>query len=176
MSDRVARGVSIVGFVEWLAATSGSVALRESHYLFLVVLTVHVLTLLVFAGMAAVIDLRLLGFAMKRVPASDVVDGLMPWAIGGFVVMLLSGSLLFYSSPLDRYGNLFFRAKLVCLVLAGLNVVVFHKTVYARVASWDLDLIPPQTARIAGGLGLMLWVSIIVLGRMMAYQDYWFGS
>nr|NIW23614.1 hypothetical protein [Gammaproteobacteria bacterium] len=90
--------------------------------------------------------------------------------------MLLSGSLLFYSTPLDRYGNLFFRAKLVCLVLAGLNVLVFHKTAYTRVAGWDRDLLPPHTARIAGGLGLALWVSIIVLGRMMAYEDYWFGS
>ncbi len=135
------------------------------------------MTLLVFAGLAAaVIDLRLLGFAMKRVPVSEVVGGLVPWAVGGFVVMVLSGSLLFYSTPLDRYGNLFFRAKLVCLVLAGLNVLLFHRTAYARVAEWDLDLVPPQTARMAGGLGLGLWVSIIVLGRMMAYQDYWFGS
>ena len=109
-------------------------------------------------------------------PASQIVDGLVPWAVRGFVVMLLSGSLLFYSSPLDRYENLFFRAKLVCLILAGLNVIVFHRTAYARVAGWDCDLIPPRTARIAGGVGLMLWVSIIVLGRMMAYQDYWFGS
>ncbi len=168
--------MSIVGFVEWLSATSGSFALRESHYLFLVVLTVHVLTLLVFAGLAAIIDLRLLGLAMKRVPVSQIIDGLVPWAIGGFVVMVASGSLLFYSSPLDRFENLFFRAKLVCLILAGVNVIVFHRTVYARVAHWDLDLMPPQTARVAGGLGLLLWVSIIVLGRMMAYQDYWFGS
>ena len=134
------------------------------------------LTLLVFAGLAAIIDLRLLGLAMKRVPASQIVEDLVPWAIGGFLVMLLSGTLLFYSSPLDRYGNLFFRAKLVCLVLAGLNVIVFHRTVYARVAGWDRDLVPPRVARLAGGLGLLLWVGIIVLGRMMAYQDYWFGS
>jgi hypothetical protein len=144
--------------------------------LFLVILTIHVLTLFVFAGLAAIIDLRLLGFAMRRVPATEIVDRLVPWAVGGFVVMLVSGSLLFYSSPLDRYGNLFFRAKLACLVLAGLNVVVFHKTVYARVARWDLDRVPPQAARVAGGVGIMLWVSMIVLGRMMAYQDYWFGS
>lgn len=166
----------MLAFVEWLAATSGSVALRESHYFFLVVLTVHVLTLFVFAGLAAIIDLRLLGLALKRVPASEVVDRLVPWAVGGFAVMVLSGSLLFYSTPLDRYGNLFFRAKLICLVLAGLNVLAFHRIVYARVAEWDLDLIPPQMARLAGGLGLALWVSIIVLGRMMAYQDYWLGS
>lgn len=136
----------------------------------------HVLTLFVFAGLAAIIDLRLLGYALKRVPASEIVGRLVPWATGGFIVMVLSGSLLFFSSPLDRYENLFFRAKLLCLLLAGLNVVVFHRTAYVRVAGWDLDGVPPQAARLAGGIGLLLWICVIVLGRMMAYQDYWFGS
>jgi len=168
--------MSIVGFLEWLAATPGSIALRESHYFFLVVLTVHVLTLFVFAGMAAIIDLRLLGFALRRVPASQVVTRLVPWAVGGLTVMAASGSLLFYSAPLERYENLFFRAKLVLLVLAGLNVLVFHKIIYARVAGWDLNRMPPHGARFAGGVGLILWIGIIVIGRMMAYEDYWFGS
>lgn len=164
----------LLTFFEWLAATPGSVALHESHYFFLVILSVHVLTLFVFAGLAAVIDLRLLGLMLRNVPASEVVSRLVPWAVSGFYVMLATGSLLFYAAPVDRYGNLFFRAKLVMLVLAGLNVLVFHKTVYARVADWDLDRIPPQGARLAGGVGLMLWIGIIVIGRMMAYQDYWF--
>jgi len=168
--------MSILGFLEWLSATSGSVALRESHYFFLAVLTVHVLTLLVFAGMAAIIDLRLLGLAMRRVPTSQIVTQLVPWAAGGFIVMVTSGSLLFYSAPLERFGNLFFRTKLALLVLAGLNVFVFHKTVYGRVADWDIDRVPPASARHAGGVGLALWAGIIVLGRMMAYQDYWFDS
>jgi len=166
----------MVGFLEWLAVTPGSIALRESHYFFLVVLTVHVLTLFVFAGMAAIIDLRLTGLMMREVPASELVSRLVPWAAGGLCVMLVSGSLLFYSSPADRYGNLFFRAKLVLLVLAGLNVLLFHKTTYTRVAEWDLDRVPPYGARLAGGVGLMLWIGIIVIGRMMAYEDYWFDS
>ena len=166
----------LLAFVEWLAATPGSIALHESHYVFLVVLTVHVLTLFVFAGMAAIIDLRLLGLMMSDVPASELVSRLVPWSVGGLCVMFASGSLLFYSAPIDRYGNLFFRVKLVLLVTAGLNVLVFHKFVYARVGEWERARVPPHGARIAGGLGLLLWIGIIVLGRMMAYEDYWFGN
>lgn len=166
----------LVGFLEWLAATPGSIALHESHYFFLVVLTVHVLTLFVFAGLAAIIDLRLLGLVLADVPASELVSRLVPWAVGGFCVMLASGSLLFYSAPIARYENLFFRAKLVLLVLAGLNVLLFHKTIYTRVEEWDLERVPPSGARLAGAVGLMLWIGIIVIGRMMAYEDYWFGG
>ena len=166
----------MLAFVEWLAATPGSIALHESHYLFLVVLTVHVLTLFVFAGLAAVIDLRLLGWMMRDVPAAELVARLVPLSVGGLCIMFVTGFLLFYSAPIDRYGNLFFRIKLMLLVLAGLNVFVFHKFVLTRVGEWDVARMPPTGARVAGGLGLLLWISIIVIGRMMAYEDYWFGN
>ena len=162
-------------FCEWLASTPGSIALHESRYMFLIVLTVHVLTLTVFVGTALMIDLRLLGVTMKRVPASEVVGRLLPWSKAGLLVMVASGALLFYSAPLVRYDNLFFRFKMAMLVLAALNAWIFHVTVFRRVAEWDLDAVPPRAARLVGGLSLVLWAVIITAGRMMAYQDYWFG-
>ncbi len=161
-------------FCEWLASTPGSIALHESRYMFLIVLTVHVLTLAVFVGMALMIDLRLLGVTMKRVPASEVVGRLLPWSKAGLLVMVASGALLFYSAPLVRYDNLFFRFKMAMLVLALLNAWIFSVTVFRRVAEWDLDAVPPRTARLVGGLSLVLWAVIITAGRMMAYEDYWF--
>jgi hypothetical protein len=63
---------------------------------------------------------------------------------------------------------------MVTLVLAGLNVWIFRKTVYRSVAEWDLDPVPPRRARVAGGLSLLLWAVMITLGRMIPYQLYWF--
>jgi hypothetical protein len=166
--------MSLFRFCEWLASTSGSIALHESRYMFLIVLTVHVLTLTVFVGTAVMIDLRLLGVTMTRVPVSEVMARLLPWAGAGFLVMIASGALLFYAAPLLRYENLFFRFKMVTLVLALVNVWVFYRTVYRRIAEWDLDPVPPRWARVAGGLSLALWAVIITAGRMMAYQGYWF--
>ena len=159
---------------EWLGNTPWSIALHESRYAFLVVLTVHVLTLTVFVGTAVMIDLRLLGMTMTRVPVSQVMTRLLPWAGGGFLVMLASGALLFYSAPLMRYENVFFRLKMAALALALVNAWLFHRTVYRRIAAWDLDPVPPRAARMAAGLSLVLWAVIITAGRMMAYQDYWF--
>lgn len=166
--------MSLLSFCEWLAATPGSIALHESRYLFLVVLTLHVMTLTVFAGTAVIVDLRLLGVTMLRVPASELVSRLLPWAIGGFIVMVASGLLLFYAAPVDRYGNLFFRAKLAMLVMAGLNIWLFHRTAYRDVARWDLDRVPPRRARVSAGVALALWAAIILAGRMIPYQQYWF--
>lgn len=167
--------MSIFRFCEWLGNTPWSIALHESRYVFLVVLSVHVLTLAVFAGTAVMIDLRLLGVALGRTPVSQVMARLLPWTGAGLLVMVASGALLFYAAPLLRYQNVFFRFKMASLVLAGVNAWVFHRTVYRRVAEWDMDPVPPRMARVAGGVSLALWAVIITAGRMMAYASYWFG-
>ena len=167
--------MSLPGLIEWLGSTPWSVALHESRHAFLVVLAVHVLTLAVFVGTAVMIDLRLLGIMMTRVPASEVVSRLMPWTSAGLGVMIASGALLFYAAPLLRYENIFFRLKMAALVLAIANAWFFHRSVYRRVAEWDLDAVPPRQARLAGAVSLALWAVIITAGRMMAYQDYWFN-
>ena len=166
--------MSLLSFCEWLAATPGSIALHESRYLYLIVLTVHVMTLCVFVGMAVLLNLRLVGVTLRRVPVSEVVGRLLPWTVAGFSVMIISGLLLFYAAPLDKYGNLFFRGKMGLLVLAGVNVWVFYKTVYRSIVDWDLDPVPPRPARVAGVVGLALWAAIITAGRMIPYQAYWF--
>jgi len=167
--------VSLVRFVEWLGDTSWSIALHESRYVFLLVLMIHVLTLSVFVGTAVMIDLRLLGKTMTRVPVSQVITRLLPWSEAGFAVMVVTGALLFYAAPLARYENVFFRAKMAALLLAVVNVCVFRWTVYRQVDQWGLDPLPPRRVRIVGVLSLILLAIIITAGRMMAYQDYWFG-
>ena len=164
--------MSLLGFFEWLGTTPGSIALHHSLYVYLVISTVHVVTLSVFVGTAVMLDLRLLGATMRRVPVSEVAARLWPWTAAGFLLMIVSGALLFYANPPPRYQNIFFRAKMVMLVLAGINAWVFHRTVYRNVAEWDLDPVPPRRARMAGGLALVLWAAMIMSGRMIAYD--WF--
>lgn len=168
--------MSLFRFFEWLGNTSWSVALHESRYVFLLVLMIHVLTLSVFVGTALMIDLRLLGKAMIRVPVSQVVTRLFPWSEAGFVVMVVTGALLFYAAPVTRYTNLFFRFKMAALLLAIVNMALFRLGVYRRVSEWDADPVPPWRVRMVGGVSLVLLALIITAGRMMAYQDYWFGS
>ena len=159
-------------FCEWLATTRGSIALHESLYMYPLVESIHVLTLCVFIGLAAILDLRLLGLTLRRVPFSEVAARLLPFMAGGFLVMIVTGALLFYAIPVRSFHNVFFRAKMIMLALAGLNAWVFHLRVYRRVFEWDLDPIAPGAARVGGVVSLVLWAAIIVSGRMIAYN--WF--
>ncbi len=166
--------MSLLEFCQWLAATPASIALRESHYLYLAILATHVLTLGVFLGTALIVDLRLLGLMMRSVPVSEFLSRLLPWTVGGFVVMAASGSLMFFATPVDKYPNLFFRAKLLLLVFAGITAWLFNRTIRLRIDEWDRDPVPPAAVRATGGLSLVFWIGILVAGRMIPYQQYWF--
>src|SRR5262245_54026517 len=94
-TPRNRRAAMLMQVVEWLASTSWSIALHESLYLYPLIESTHVLTLTVFVGLTVMLDLRLLGLAMKQVPASEVIARLVPWAKTGFVIMAITGLLLF---------------------------------------------------------------------------------
>jgi hypothetical protein len=164
--------VTLLPFCQWLAETRGSIALHESLYMYPLVESAHVLTLCLFLGMAILLDLRLLGLTLRRVPMSEITSRLGPWMVAGFVVMVITGVLLFYAIPVRSYQNIFFRIKVVMLILAGVNAWVFHSTIHTRVAEWDRDPVTPFAARRAGAVSLVLWAIIVVSGRMIAYN--WF--
>src|SRR4030095_6553159 len=88
--------------------------------------------------------------------------------------MVASGACLFYADPVMKYRNIFFRLKMVTLLLAVFNAWVFHRRTYRDVTNWDLDPVPPRGARVAAGLSLALWAVMITLGRLIPYQVYWF--
>jgi hypothetical protein len=164
--------MSLLGVMEWLASTSWSIALHESLYMYPLIESTHVLTLGLFVGLAVMFDLRLLGLAMRRVPVSEVAARLLPWTKAGFVVMVITGMLLFYAIPVRSYQSVFFRAKVAMLLLTGLNVWLFHSRVGRRIADWDLAPVTPPAARAAAVVSLVLWAGIVVAGRMIAYN--WF--
>jgi hypothetical protein len=164
--------MSPLAFFDWLADTAWSVELHESQYAYSIIESVHVWTMSVFFGLAVMFDLRLLDWTFRKVPVSEFNRRVLPWTIAAFVIMVISGTLLFYAIPLRTYQNIFFRSKMLLMLLAGLNVWFFHARVYPAVANWDVEASPPRAAKVAGALSLALWIAIVVSGRMIAYN--WF--
>ena len=165
--------MSPLEFFEWLQNTYWSIAIRESLMLYPLILTTHVLALCVSVGLIAIVDLRLIGLRFSNVLISEVTGKLIPWALFGFTLMVTSGLLLFYATPLKAAQNLFFQIKMVALLLAGLNAFFFHAAIYKKATTWDALQIVPFRARLAGCLSLTLWTVVLVSGRMQAFN--WFN-
>ena len=61
--------------------------------------------------------------------------------------------------------------KLALIVLAGVNMLVFHLITYRGVAAWDRGRIP-FAARMAGAVSLACWIAVVAFGRWTAYYMF----
>ena len=136
----------------------------------------HVLSLMLFAGTIFLVDLRLLGVGFKKTPISVISDRILPLTVFGFVLMVVTGVLLFYAKPLLYYHNLWFRLKLVFLVLAAINIMWFHFRVQRTMPAWDTSPKPPAAVRASGLISLTAWILVITFGRFIAYDWYECGK
>jgi hypothetical protein len=164
--DAVRGSMSLLA---WLHDTAFSTVMRESIWAEPIVETVHVLTLSVFLGFVLLLDLRLLDLALRERRVSDLFRQLNPGLFGGFAVMVVTGLMLFSGDPLAFYSTLFFKLKMLMLVLAGVNVLVFNATVGRRLPEWDCGAHTPMGAKATGLVSLVLWIAIVAAGRGIAY-------
>lgn len=132
----------------------------------------HLITLVLFAGTIFVVDLRLLGVTFRRTPVSVISDRVLPLTVAGFILMIATGLALFFAKPVFYYHNVWFRAKLIFLAIAMLNIVIFHTRVQRNQSAWDTLAKPPRGARISAALSLAAWVMVITMGRFIPYD--WF--
>jgi hypothetical protein len=134
---------------------------------------IHVLCVTVVFGTILVVDLRLLGFA-DRGRAVRVVSGEMlslTWA--AFAGAVVTGVLYFAANATTYWFNWPFRFKMLAILLAGVNMILFQFVTDRGVASWDRDGPPPASARLAGALSILLWTTTLVLGRVIGFtKDY----
>lgn len=77
--------------------------------------------------------------------------------------------LMFISNASTYAQNPLFWGKMGLLLLAGLNMGIFHLGVFRRIGEWDATLPPPGRARVAGFGSMVLWAGVIFLGRWIAF-------
>ena len=162
----------LLNLARWLDAQPWSVQLHESYYMYAWIESTHVLTLMVFLGMLFVIDLRMLGVAFPNIPASTLAERLDRPMFIGFAVMVITGFILYYAIPVRTTQSIWFRIKVVLLIAAGINALMFRNKMKASDKSWDLDPKPPKRIRVGAALSLTFWSGVVITGRTIAYDWY----
>lgn len=150
---------TLAGWADTLSQTSLAVALTDSNWLFGVVEAVHVIALTTVLGSIGLIDLRVLGLTGRGRDPEPLLRVLLPVTWGAFVVAAITGTTMIFANPQGYFANFFFRGKLVLLLLAGINVLVFHR--FARPGA--------QAGRVSAGISLALWLTIVTFGRWIGF-------
>jgi hypothetical protein len=144
-------------------------SIRENDVLFPLIESLHVLSICLMVGSILAIDLRLLGLVSIQLSVSRVTQGILPLTWGAFVVAVASGGLLFISNATKYLGNGYFVAKILLICAAGLNMAIFHAMTAKTLPLWENDSRLPLRARLAGGLSILLWVSVVACGRWIGF-------
>jgi hypothetical protein len=136
-----------------------------------IVLSIHLTCIALFGGMILVTDLRLLGLSFRSLTITEVVTSLRPWKRVGGTIMIAMG-LLLATCEAEKYApNPFFWTKMVVLGLIGVHAHVFRPIVYNKTEELDRSPVIPAKAKAAAILSLVLWTTMFVMGRMIAYWE-----
>ena len=161
--------MSLAEWCQWLEQTPTSMAIAESIWLFPLLEGSHILALPLSVGMIVIFDLHLLGLALVGSRAGRVMHDMLRWSKIGFAVVFVTGGLLFMCHAGRAYESPFFRAKVIFLVLLGINAAVYQVVFYPQMAQWHAGR-TPSGAKFCAALSLLMWIGVIVCGRTMAYQ------
>ena len=153
----------------WLEQSGLGTSIRDSEWLFPVIETIHIFGIVLLVGATSDLDLSLLGWTYRDKSVSKMAWRFLPWAWVGFIIQLITGALLFVSEATKMYGNPGFEIKMVLIVVAGINALVFHSMAYQSVGKWENDPVGPLSARVAGLISIILWFGIVAAGRWIAY-------
>jgi len=161
--------MDLMPIVEAIHASALSEWIRGSLKAMPIIEATHVLAVALVFGSVLVVDLRLLGFPDAKRRITQISHEMLRFTWIGFAVAVITGILMFMPNSITYYSNTVFRLKLLALLAAGINMAIFQFVTWKGVAAWDQDARAPAAARLAGVLSLLLWVTVILLGRWIAF-------
>jgi hypothetical protein len=157
--------------LDTLAQSSLSIAIAGNPTIFPWAETIHVMAIALVFGTILIVDLRLLGLAANNARVSALTDGMLPITWVGFALAVITGALMFLTNPMGYFENEDFRIKAALLLLAGVNMAVFHLFTARTQASWDMpNIATPTGARVAGALSIAIWIGVIAAGRWIGFS------
>jgi hypothetical protein len=158
--------MSIDPFLVWLESTALSewVTGSPSMLAFPGILALHAIGMGLAAGLAGVLDLRILGVA-RGVPLVEF-RRFQPVLWGGFWLNAVSGVLLLVGYPTKALTNPVFYLKLLLIAVA----MVLFVRIDRLIRSGDpADPATARTLRRFAVTSLVCWAGAVTAGRLLAY-------
>ena len=154
-------------YVQWLQATPVSIWINESRWIWPLCETLHFIGLSLLLGVTGFFDLRLMGF-FRRVSVAAARD-LMPLALMGFAINLITGVVFLVGLPAQYANNPVWWYKVGFIMLAGLNAVFYETRFSTKVLSLEPGADLPRAVKLIGFVSLVAWLAVLYCGRMLPF-------
>jgi hypothetical protein len=151
-------------FAEWLSTTAPSVFIQENNSWFIpLVQSIHIVGIATVFGSIFFIALRILGITGMDQTLRQTTNRYGPWLTGSLWLLLATGGLMVVGEPVRELVTFSFWFKMSLIVIGTLIAATFRKRAkHSEEGSKTLAVIT-----------LLIWAGIIVLGRLIAYDQVW---
>jgi uncharacterized membrane protein YhdT len=156
----------LFSFFQWCESTGFGQAVKTSPWAFAVTESIHLLALAAIGGAVLVVDLRLLGFGLRRQRIADLAREAFRWQVGSLIVLLVTGGILFMSEAVKCYYSTPFWVKMTSLALA----MLFTFTVRRSVTLADETSVRPAVYKLVALVSLALWFGVGAGGRWIGFS------
>jgi ABC-type sugar transport system permease subunit len=151
---------------EWPRTAAAAAALvLDNPWVWPICEVFHFVGLCLLLGVGLLVNLRLLGF-VKGVAFADV-HLLLPWAMLGLAINIVTGMLFFLAAPGQYTQNPAFVWKIGLMMIAG--VTLLYPTMSEEAGGLTPEGRAPLSGRIIAAGSICLWIGVIFLGRFLPY-------
>jgi uncharacterized membrane protein len=159
-------------FAEWLSTTAPSVAIQSRFWFIRVLQATHLLTAGVASVSGLMIALRVLGLQRTDQPFEAVWARFAPWLAASFAVMVLTGIAQTLGDPVREFTSFSYWLKLALVLCCAVGTLLLARAAWRAPPAADSSF----AAKLMAAALIVFWLSIVLLGRIIAYDRAIWGS
>jgi hypothetical protein len=163
----------LMPLIEWLSQTPLSLAIQTRPWVVPTIQSIHIVAIGVVVASVFMIDLRVLGWAGRDQTLLETVGRFGPWVSWALCVLLATGALMVIGEPARELLSFSFWLKMCLVVIGTLIAAAFQIALRRNERHWGEALVTRRTTKSLAILTLLIWVGIIILGRLIAYDHVW---
>jgi len=161
-------------FALWLAATSPSVFIQEHNtWAIPAIQSAHIVGIAMVMGSVLMIDLRILGLTWTDQTVRETTDRFGPWLTGSLWLLLATGLLMVIGEPVRELVTLSFWLKMTLVAIGAGIAIFFQRALRRHEQHWEDTLVHHASVKGLAVGTFLIWMAIIVLGRLIAYDHVW---
>ena len=163
----------MIPFTEWLSQTSISLAIQTHEWVIPTVQSIHIVAIGIVLTSVFMIDLRILGWAGRDQSLLETTGRFGPWLTGALIVLLATGILMVIGEPARELLAFSFWFKMFLVAVGTLVASVFQISLQRNELHWEESTAKSRTTKWLAVATLLIWVGIVILGRLIAYDHIW---
>lgn len=160
-------------FAEWLSLTWLSQAIQVHEWIIPTIQSIHIVAIGIVMSSVLMIDLRILGWAGREQTLEETTARFAPWLSAALVVLLATGVIMVIGEPARELLAFSFWLKMTLVIIGTAVALLFRRSLRRHGRHWETSRLNQRGVKSVAVLTFLIWVAVIVLGRLIAYDHVW---